>query len=219
MDDFLHDPSLVFYADFAKHDAATFMSDDHYGHLCTRTGAVWRLNGHYFDGSDDYISIPKEALNPLTSYTFEFWVYDLGKANGRLLNNYEAGAVNYMYGPSSNNGVIEWYVRNNASLGWKLGLVAPSAWSFNEWHHLCLTWDGSTTTNAGRIEVDGLLVKEGTATEAAVACDGTIDWRMGYATNDSWPFNGTVREFRAYSRVLTPGERQRNRLATKRRYK
>src|SRR3990167_11340426 len=41
-----------------------FLSDDAYGYLCTRTGALWTPQGYLFDGIDDKIAITTpSALN------------------------------------------------------------------------------------------------------------------------------------------------------------
>ena len=51
----------------------SFMDRSVYGHLCTNYGAVWNLDGRYFDGSDDYLDLgDKELFRPdAKSMTFD----------------------------------------------------------------------------------------------------------------------------------------------------
>jgi len=68
------DPSLVFYADLAKHDGAAFMSDDAYGHLCTVTGALLRPDGRLFDGDDLINCGSNAALDVTPNMTLIVWM-------------------------------------------------------------------------------------------------------------------------------------------------
>ena len=69
---FIYDPSLVLYLPFYQLDGASFMSKDKHGYPCTVTGALWRPDGHYFDGTDDKIVVPDAAsLDITTGITIE----------------------------------------------------------------------------------------------------------------------------------------------------
>ena len=59
--EFIHDPSLVLYLPLYKHAGAVISDESHLGHLCTVTGALWRPNGRYFNGSTNKIEIPASA--------------------------------------------------------------------------------------------------------------------------------------------------------------
>src|SRR3990167_7671142 len=51
-----------------------FLSDDAYGHLCTRTGALWTPLGYPFDGADDYITLPLAcSVRNATQVTLVMW--------------------------------------------------------------------------------------------------------------------------------------------------
>ena len=84
MDEF-RDPSLVLYVDLAKHDSGAFQSDDQYGLLCTRFGAVWKFNHHTFDGSDDRMSIvDSPRLSALGALTFFIYTKLSSNASGAV---------------------------------------------------------------------------------------------------------------------------------------
>jgi len=48
----------VLALDFKHKDGDSFMDRSVYGHLCTNYGSKWQLDGRYFDGVDDLVSIP-----------------------------------------------------------------------------------------------------------------------------------------------------------------
>jgi len=69
-------------------------SRDHYGHLVQKTGALWRPDGHYFDGggaADDFIEVKTHsALDALVAATIIMWVkIDDIPADQRFLNLYK----------------------------------------------------------------------------------------------------------------------------------
>lgn len=73
--DFIFDPSLVLYLPLHELDGASFISRDAAGHLVTRTGALWRPNGHYFDG-DDKLTVPDHTgfnFGTTGDLTLAFW--------------------------------------------------------------------------------------------------------------------------------------------------
>ena len=83
---FISDPSLVLYLPLHELDGSSFMSRDAYGHLCTVTGAVWRPYGYYFDGTDDWISIPTHsALTSPTQGTIVIWFIHTVDDSKRLI--------------------------------------------------------------------------------------------------------------------------------------
>jgi hypothetical protein len=51
------DPGLVFHLPLFEKDGASFMSKDARGQLCTANGTVWRVEGRYFNGADNFISL------------------------------------------------------------------------------------------------------------------------------------------------------------------
>lgn len=54
-DDLIIDSSLVLYLPLDLLKGSKFKSVDRYSHTSAVTGALWRPNGRYFDGSDDFI--------------------------------------------------------------------------------------------------------------------------------------------------------------------
>lgn len=96
----LSDPSLSLYIPFRRKDKASFMSDDRYGHLVTRTGAIWTPNGALCDGSGDYFTVPaKSSLSMADGWTLAITakLVALPAASGFLLNKYIDGTHYFQF--------------------------------------------------------------------------------------------------------------------------
>jgi len=212
--DFIFDPSLVLYLPFYELDGASFMSRDAYGHLCTRTGALWRLNGHYFDGTDDYIDCGDDT------------VFDLGN-NTTLLLWLKPADLSGTYAPFGwgTVGSNVYYLQQYTDGSLKLRIYRNGA--------LRSTLSNTGIVSAGQF-VFVAVVKNGTAGEIYVdAIDQTISsevlhlpdatgktfhvGRRGEITGNM--YKGTIGELAKYNRALTPAEIQHNYLATKWRYR
>ncbi|MEE9520610.1 MAG: LamG domain-containing protein [Dehalococcoidales bacterium] len=223
--DFIFDPSLVLYLPLYELDGASFMSKDACGHLCTVTGAVWRPNGRYFDGSDDKIVVPDCAvLSAMPAITAEVWM----KSDG------DAGALNGLIGKYGPAGEIEWFTKldddapeigmriYDASVNKRIGRMDTTSNVWDDvWHHIVFVWDGTALSSGIKIYVDTAQTDD-TDDEAAgfVAIeDKTANVQVGTRTTDIGYFKGTIGEVRLYRRALTPLEIQHNYLATKWRYR
>ena len=71
----IHDPSLVLDLPLYELDGASFMSKDTYGHLCTVTNTLWRLDGRHFAGADFINCGTGPSLAPSNALTIEGWFY------------------------------------------------------------------------------------------------------------------------------------------------
>ena len=61
-----HEIGTVLALDFKHKDGDSFMDRSVYGHLCTKYGSKWQLDGRYFDGSTYYIKVPHSASLNIT---------------------------------------------------------------------------------------------------------------------------------------------------------
>src|SRR3990167_8107213 len=72
-----------------------FLSDDAYGHLCTRTGALWTPQGYSFDGVDDKITIPDHSSLQfgIGNFTISIWAKNTGEQTlERLIQKWTSGS-------------------------------------------------------------------------------------------------------------------------------
>ena len=224
--DFIFDPSLVLYLPLYELDGASFMSKDSHGHLCTVTGAVWRPNGRYFDGVDDYIQISNPPVTTNQQGTISVW-----------LNKDATSRQCFMcYGKPDTASIdaMRFYIDANDDVYYDVyqsGVntmcldSADNVITSGRWHLVTFTSDGSTI----KAYVDGvekaLTASVGTNTglwfaDVQVEPADTIVfggyYRLGALVED---YAGYIGEIRVYRRALTPQEVEHNYLATKWRYR
>ena len=212
--DVIFDPSLVLYLPLHELDGSSFKSKDAYGHTCTVTGALWRPNGYYFDGSDDYIRCGNGGAFDLSSYaTYEVWATpDTLSQNGIIVCNNR---------PAAGNGQIAFGIYNTTGeilLGTAVNMKGLSGigtyLTANKAQHWVLIFDVSG--DSFTFYLDGIA----SILDTVSTCFGSGDWSdlsLGRRSN-GFPFAGMIHEVRVYRRALTAGEVQRNYLATKWRY-
>jgi len=211
---FIFDPSLVLYLPLYQVDGSSFMSQDAYGHTCTRTGALWRPNGHYFDPTDDQIVITDHSALRLTTYvTIELWycpntTFDSSATAYRSFCGKTGGNQGYTLRLEPSAGKAHFYLGDNAT--YHHFYSAKTSWAANTWFHIVATYDQVN----GSLYVDGNL-DLATPNAGISIYPKVIDMHIGTGN----PIDGIVGEFRIYSRALSAVEIQRNYLATKWRYR
>jgi len=212
--DFIFDPSLVLYLPLYELDGASFTSRDVDGHLCTVTGAVWRPNGHYFDGSDDEVNCGNNVSLDITdAITIEAWI-DPSNLNDRtIVGKMESVAGGRQYAFQVDTNHLRLLLRNSADTGWLTLEDSISVLQTDVWHSWAAAWDGQALKYYLDGEADGSFSASGTLLST------NTNLRLGRNQGGSAYFNGLVGEVRIYNRALTPQEIQHNYLATKWRYR
>lgn len=164
----------------------------------------------YFDGNDDFIDLHD-------NYNFDFnlafsicsWIKTneidglrtiLSKAeNTRNSNNLYLLTIHFQYP----RGVVR------DTVGQDINVLASMPVTNNQWHFLCLTYDGSIEGNGLKIYVDGIFnsngiktgtpLSMGTSDGAAIGCEA-----VGFRSRNY--FHGTIDDIRIYNRVLSDEE-------------
>ncbi|UCD49688.1 MAG: discoidin domain-containing protein [Phycisphaerales bacterium] len=148
-----------------------------------------------FDGVDDYVDFgnPADWPSGAEPRTMSFWA---------TTNSVDAGyrfAVSY---GSAGTGQAMFIGINGTTLyggGYGDDVTVADFWVMGEWHHLGLTYDGTTA----RLYADGIEVAAAAKTWGLVLGRAHI----GQQVNDFFEFwNGTVDEVRIYSAALSAGE-------------
>jgi len=213
--DFIFDPSLVLYLPLYELDGASFTSRDAYAHLCTAIGAVWKPNGRYFDGADDYIDCGSNGALDFTSedFTIESWINIDSLAASRTIvcrGSYEVEGYELMV---PTNGRI--YVSTWQSGARQNSYTATSVIGINMWYHIVWVRQGTSGVayrNSELIDWESAPTHSHPATSAR-------DFKVGIRDDNGQDFSGFIDEVRVYNRGLSPQEIQRNYLATKWRYR
>ncbi|MBW3017118.1 LamG domain-containing protein, partial [Candidatus Woesearchaeota archaeon] len=178
---------------------------------------LWKAGGTVgkcamnFDGSGDYVTIPKFVP---TRITVGAWVY----LNGNVPNIYPAVAQVYGSEASDWGGWRMAFLRGtnrpmftvNTGPSTSTGVVADNPISINEWHYLTGTFNGASLT----LYIDGIPVKN-TTLSGNIRTPTTSYNYIGYGR--SWSgdiyagyLNAKLDEIQVYDRALSQQEIQTN---------
>ena len=166
----------------------------------------------YFNGSANYLTFPYTNFNFLTdtttSFTVEAWLYPTSFSTYRCIlqhgnNNGSQPAFTFLL----ETGTGKPYVVISRSDGGGFGTPTNIALSLNTWSHVAMTFDAAS----GVIScwVNGVLSGSGTKTAGTYSYP-TINPRIGYYTNNNYPWVGYMDDFRItkgivrYSAAFTP---------------
>jgi len=221
--DFIFDPSLVLYLPLHSLDGAPFQSKDAYGHLCTRTGAIWTPRGHSFDGADDKIDCGEKAqFRGMSAATWITWFKHGGGEIQHLISKLASGHYTYQFymGDDDKFNFNLW----SSDTGNFITHVSDNAYSDTDKFYCAITtWDGGLTSASLSLMVDGQLVdvtgsSNGTFTGMNNDAYGNLNVGAD-PTNATKALNGILGEVWLFARALTLIERQNLYLATKWRYR
>ena len=160
-----------------------------------------------FDGVDDEVGVPQSSsLNNLTTLTLSAWVTadtTGGIGTGRIVVKSGAFSVPYMATDRIRFDAMRWttdgvWRTNNNSFPPRTG-----------WHHVLVTYDDSSTSNAPRIYFDGVEQSvELVITPVAPLVSETESIKIGSDGGDN-DWDGNIDELRIYNRVLSEQEIRR----------
>ncbi len=223
--DFIFDSRLVLYLPLYQLDGASFMSKDAYGHLCTKTGALWRLEGHYFDG-DDSISAGNapSIASTVSDFTVLAWVKGAGNqaaytAMAIAHNDFSAALRSWLLGFQLNDYKIRVSLSANGVNNAKDYYSSMNVLD-NSWHQVGFTFKDGVLTLYNNGVADPNPTK--TVDNAITACQlTTSNVQVGSCLNTGVPSNwfvGSIPEGLIYTPALPAQGVMRNYLATKWRY-
>ncbi len=208
---FILDPSLVLYLPLYELDGASSKSKDAHGHLSTVTGALWRPNGRYFDGTDDYIQIPNHPSFNVTEITIEQWVYfDVitQTAHSGFVTKDEAWRA-AMDGDGRSFRCDVWTAGGAQTFETLTDFAA-----LRNYHCVATYRNGDA-----RLYINGVEDFSTNVITGNMVSSGNTMYIGSDRLAANRYFDGVIGEIRIYSRVLTPLEIQHNYLATKWRYR
>ena len=212
--DFIFDPSLVLYLPLYKLDGASFMSRDAYGHLCTVTGALWRPNGHYFDGTDDKIQVSDSPSLRLTGdTTWELWLFRTAyKTDGTILFKHYNNEFQMLLDTPAANGQMSF---RHGDGGYELLDFTLADIPLNEWVKVSFV----RTANPKEVKLYKCSALVQTLSYTLTPTASTEPIYIGCSLGTVAFLPATIGEVRIYNRALNPLEIQHNYLATKWRYR
>ncbi len=226
------DPSLMLYLPLYELDGGSFVSRDSYGHLVTRTGAVWTPRGHSLDGIDDALSLdPPAAITSLTTQlTVIVWanvtppdsdyetllgLADIGN-NARqwymTCSPITSGARDRFMVHVSNDGT--------ADVGHRKQYFTNSSVFDSRWHMYSFTWRAGILD----LQVDGASVAVTKSADDAITAlyQSAADLEVGCSLNSGVKYRFLpciAGEAWVFGRALALPELQRLHLSTRWRYR
>ena len=193
------------------------------GNNGTVTNAIWNSSGKYggamqFDGNGDYVNITNIVpfnFERNDSFTFSVWFKSSGSsATQSLLGRYD-NTVNWngyalfirvsAYGSCPANS-IHFNLENNWN-GNRIDVcTGAKADIYNVWHHVALTYNGSSKASGVKIYYDGtsqaLTLYLDTLTQST---KNNLPLHIGDDSDSDW-FNGSIDEVRIWNRSLSASE-------------
>ena len=171
-----------------------------------------------FDGSNDLITISNSSsLKPVSAMTIESFCY--------IQNNSTtwASLIQYPYLSTSHSSpYFEWGIYLNMtsrSFHSRIdGVTAVnsnnSAWNFNEWSHIVLTYSSSVV----RFYTNGVYVGGGGVASSMSYNNPNNNILVGRNASAGEPFEGRIGSLKIYSKALSSGEITQNYNALKGRF-
>lgn len=164
-----------------------------------------------FDGANDYIMTPTNALMDTQTLTMETWCNpDLTNHNGFL---FEKGPVNtqFSYFFNSNN---VFYFRTIGLSPQDLTFTTTTHITAGNWHQIVATYAAGVKI----IYINGIQRYEQTGITGTIATGKVNQYIGAYGPGTAYFFNGKIAISKFYNRALTAIEVQQNFNATRGRY-
>lgn len=164
-------------------------------------------------GTTDKVTTKYTANSVLRSYSC--WVYTRGtggNTTGRLFDKRNTGAATNVEAISIFSGST---TTLNYLRGWTTSASALASWTWTTpataWFHLCLVYDGSSTSNTPVVYINGAPVAVTTQVAASgVLVTNTAEFVIGNRGDDNarnW--DGYIKGLRIYNRLLSAQEAAR----------
>lgn len=155
-----------------------------------------------FDGVDDKVAITSVAAqNDLTTASLSCWIYIRGLGGNSAGRFFDKGTVYFQARVEG----ITLRLQTDWSTDGDWSVPIPS---FNKWHHVVITYDGSSTANDPIIYIDGVVgsLTENVAPVGTRGSDST-SLTIGNRTADTARgFNGYIDEVQWYNKILSQAE-------------
>ena len=162
-----------------------------------------------FDGTDDWIDAGKVA--PTVAITLSMWVKTTQTSGlgvliceDRFSSTPQRDWAMYL---SSN--YLYFYAYNPDGSGTRSIEFGGSAAAITDgnWHHVCLTWDGTTDTNAAKMAFDGVVVHQATATATGIKNTSPFGLAIGSTQQGvGYNYNGQMSNVQVWTTGISTGD-------------
>ncbi len=146
----------------------------------------------YFDGVDDYVSIPANTSLNNNEFTVEFWMSTSNPTKYTGIIDKGRHSLTDWYFLTGSEGQTEGVVfgigKGNSPV-----VEISHSWNDNNWHHVAGTYDGSTM----KLYVDG----NHKGSRSVIMVNSNNGIRFGNRLSESWYFTGKLDEIRIWNIV------------------
>ncbi len=168
-------------------------------------------SAYYFDGVDDRIDLPSAPLNfeRTNSFSQSLWIKTSDDDTGNIILAKMASDSSYRgWCLAMNNGLLSTYLMSSGTAQNRVRVDGTTWINDNQWHHLVVTYDGSSLASGVVVYIDGGLE------DSVIAADtltGTIlnsvTPTIGSRSSESY-YEGSIDDIRVYGRTLSAAEVQ-----------
>lgn len=162
------------------------------------SGQGVQLNGT----NSGYVALPSDLTSGVTNFTIATWVKAETTTAWMRIFDFGSGTGSYMFlTPASSNNTVRYAIKSGST---ELQINRAGALSTGVWHHIAITQSGSLAI----LYIDGVEAgRNATMTLNPASLGNTTQNWIGRSQFSTDPYlNGSVDEFRIYSRALTASE-------------
>jgi len=154
----------------------------------------------------DYVQLPNDVVLSLTAdYSVTAWVNINPSGNWSRIFDFGSGTAVNMFLTPNNGGEARFAIKQSDAVGEQI--IAFPTMATNTWVHVAITcaFDPETGIGVGKVYINGNVVgtKEDMTTTPASLGSTTQNY-IGKSQYNDPTINGSVDDFRIYSRALTP---------------
>jgi len=166
-----------------------------------------------FDGVDDQVDFGQPAILESFPMSIDLWFYAEADNDGLITKGTTRGSSSQRDWDITGAGLnLGWFVSDGSGYPVNVKDTYPS---LNNWHHLSVSWDGTTATNGAKMYLDGALFTQGTATASTYS---TLYNIFVGGNRAGFYFDGRISMVKMYNKVLSAAEALQNYNASKDRY-
>jgi hypothetical protein len=155
-----------------------------------------------FDAVDDLITI--SSWSDLTAFSISAWIYPISLGEGSI-----GRIVHIGNGSDASDGALSLEATNRLRFfivwsgtdgDWNTG---NNSLVLNQWHHVAVTYDGSSTSNVPSFYIDGVLQTTSVVLTPTLARETQTQAYIGNRSNTTATFNGSITDVAIWNKVIS----------------
>ena len=166
-----------------------------------------------FDGVDDQVDFDQPAILESYPLSIDIWFYSSHNNSGIITKGRTRGSSSQRDFDITGTGTdIRFLISRGSGYNFIMDNTYPS---LNVWHHLSVSWDGTTGTNGAKMYLDGALYAQATSSSTSFAASHDI---FAGGNRSGFMMNGRISTIKMYNKALSADEALQNYNASKDRY-